>query len=275
MGISITTLSENTAGLGMVAEWGLSVLVETDSLSVLFDAGAGESTVRNAGILGKDLSKVNTIAISHGHYDHTGGLRDVLRRTGQVEVIAHPDIWDAKYGGSGDNARYAGIPFRREELEGLGAWFNLSKQPVKIGDDITTTGEVPMVTGYEQVEPYLFVKKGEQFLPDTLADDLSIIINTEQGLVVILGCAHRGMINHIRHAQMLFPGQPIDTVIGGSHLLHASPERMALTIGDLKEIGVRRLGLSHCTGFGPSAQLASEFGEIFFPNNAGTQITLP
>ena len=253
MKLQVTTLSENTAGLGLLGEWGFSVLVETEKDCVLFDTGASGSTVHNADILKKDLSRVQRIALSHGHYDHTGGLRDVLRRTGKVDVVAHPDIWELKGGGFGENARYVGIPFRREELEGLGARFNLTQKPVEIGDGIMTTGEVPMTTGYEQIESYLSVKRGNEWLPDPLADDLSLVIDTGEGLVVILGCAHRGMINHLRHAQTLFPGRPIDTVIGGSHLLHTSPERMALTIGDIKELGVRRLGLSHCTGFGPAA----------------------
>lgn len=275
MEVKITTLSENTAGVGVLGEWGLSMLIETDKSTVLFDTGASGSTVHNADTLKKDLSRVEKIVISHGHYDHTGGLRDTLRRTGKVEIMAHPDIWAPKYGGRDDYARFIGIPFRREELEGLGAGFAMVREPVEVAPGIWTTGEVPMVTGYEQIETYLTVKEGNDWVLDPLADDLSLILQTDLGLMVLLGCAHRGMINHLRQAQKLFPDQRIDTVIGGSHLLHATPERMALTINDLREFGLRRLALSHCTGFAPAAQLAAEFGEIFTLNNAGTVITQP
>jgi 7,8-dihydropterin-6-yl-methyl-4-(beta-D-ribofuranosyl)aminobenzene 5'-phosphate synthase len=278
MQVQITTLSENCAAVGargLLGEWGLSILVETANEKILFDTGASISAVHNAMALGKDLSKVSKIVLSHGHFDHTGGLGDVLRRTGKVEVIAHPDVWSLKYVRYGEYEGYIGIPFRREELETLGASFNLSQDPVKVTNEIMTTGVVPMVTGYEQIDPMMFVREGDTLQPDLLADDLSLIIKTEQGLVVLLGCAHRGIINVLRQVQKLVPGQPIDTVIGGAHLMFSSPERIENTLHELKEIGIRRLGCSHCTGFGPMVRLAQEFGDIFFPNNAGTSMTVP
>jgi len=133
MAVRITNLSENTAGPGMLAEWGLSVLVETDEQKVLLDTCASISVPRNAPILGVDLSKIDRIVLSHGHYDHTGGLRDVLGAMGKkVEIIAHPDMWAAKQLRIGEQYAYIGIPFPREELEGLGASFTLSREPVSL-----------------------------------------------------------------------------------------------------------------------------------------------
>ena len=120
MKLSITTLSENMAvGGNVLAEWGLSILAETDETNVLLDTGQSISASHNASIYEIDLSKVDRIIISHGHYDHSGGLRHVLRQMRkEVEIIAHPDIRAAKYGrGQGDNYRYIGIPFQREELD--------------------------------------------------------------------------------------------------------------------------------------------------------------
>jgi 7,8-dihydropterin-6-yl-methyl-4-(beta-D-ribofuranosyl)aminobenzene 5'-phosphate synthase len=278
MQFQITTLSENCVAVGarnLIGEWGLSILIETDNEKIMFDTGASISVAHNARILGKDLSQVSKIALSHGHYDHTGGLADVLRRTGKVEVIAHPDVWSLKYVRYGEYEGYIGIPFRREELETLGASFNLTPDPVNITNEIMTTGVVPMVTEYEQIDTVMFVKEGDNLQPDPLADDLSLIIKTEQGLVVLLGCAHRGIINVLRQVQKLVPGRSIDTVIGGAHLMFSSPEKIEQTIRELKEFGIRRLGCSHCTGFGPMVRLAQEFGDIFFPNNAGTSVTVP
>jgi 7,8-dihydropterin-6-yl-methyl-4-(beta-D-ribofuranosyl)aminobenzene 5'-phosphate synthase len=274
--IRITTLSENTANRGFIAEWGLSILVEVDRLKILMDTGLSFSAVHNAQLMGIDLSTIDCIVLSHGHADHTGGLRDVLKLTGEVEVIAHPDIWTAKHvQRKGEAVQYNGMPFLREELESRGARFKLAKEPVHITENILTTGEIPMVSGYEEIEDNLFVKKSGVLCPDPLADDLALIINADFGLVVILGCAHRGMINTVRHAQNLTGKELVYAVIGGTHLSRASRERIDKTIKDLAKVGIQRLGVSHCTGFHASARLAQEFEDIFFLNNAGTRFTLP
>jgi len=278
MELRITTLSENTASIGdFLAEWGLSILVETDEANVLLDTGKSISASYNADTLGIDLNKIDKIVLSHGHYDHTGGLRQILRRMRkEVEIIAHPDIWAPKYARRQDEAdRYIGIPFQRQELEWLGASFNLTTKPVKITESIMTTGEIPMVTEYEEIDRDLFVKEDTGWQPDKLLDDQALIITTEQGLVVILGCAHRGIINTLYHARQLTGGRPIHTVVGGSHLSRAPEEQTWSTIAALKELGVQRLGLCHCTGLASASLLAQEFGDSFFFNNAGTSFELP
>ena len=278
MELHITTLNENTANRGdFLAEFGLSILVETDEANVLLDTGRSISATYNADTLGIDLSKIDKIVLSHGHFDHTGGLRQILRRMRkEVEIIAHPDIWAAKYARlQGEADRYIGIPFQRQELEWLGASFNLTIKPVKITDSIMTTGEIPMVTDYEEVDRDLFIKEDSSWQPDKLLDDQALIIKTEPGLVVILGCAHRGIINTLYHAQQLTGIKPIHTVLGGSHLSRASEEQTWSTIAALRELGVQKLGLCHCTGLQTSVLLAQEFGDSFFFNNAGTRTDLP
>jgi 7,8-dihydropterin-6-yl-methyl-4-(beta-D-ribofuranosyl)aminobenzene 5'-phosphate synthase len=250
MALRISTLSENTAGMGdYIGEWGLSILLETEGPTILFDSGKSISAVHNADTLKVNLAVVDKIVLSHGHYDHTGGLREVLRRIGkQVEVIAHPDIWQAKYSRrKNEPDRYIGIPFQRSELESLGARFKLHKKPVKITDNIMTTGEVPTLTGFEQVDGDLFVKAGSHWHPDELLDDQALVINTEAGLVVILGCAHRG-----------------------SHLMGVSEERLWQTIDALRELKIQKLGLCHCTDLPAASLLAQEFSESYFFNKAGT-----
>ena len=278
MELRITTLSENTAGaINVLAEWGLSILVETDEVNILLDTSRTISASHNADVLGVDLGKIDKIVLSHGHLDHTGGLRQILgRMRKEVEVIAHPDVWAAKYIRQAGRAdRYGGIPFQRQELESLGAKFNLTTEPVKITDSIITTGEIPMVTEFEEIDAPLFVKEDTGWQPDKLLDDRAIIINTGLGLVVILGCAHRGIINTLYYAQQLTGVKTIHTVLGGSHLVRASEERIWLTIAALRELGVQSLGLCHCTGLPAAAIMAQEFGDSFFFNNAGTRINLP
>jgi len=276
MEIRITTLSENTANSGFLAEWGLSILVEVDGTRILLDTGASFSAVHNAQLLGIDLSTVDRIVLSHGHHDHTGGLREVLRRRGEVEVIGHSDMWAVKYTRHDQQEeRYSGVPFSRQGLEGLGARFHLTSEPAYITDRVMTTGEIPMTSGYEEIAKNLFVKEGGVLQPDKLADDLALVIDADFGLVVVLGCGHRGIVNTLRHAQNLTGKEMVYAAIGGTHLIRTSKERVEQTIADLREMGIQKLGVSHCTGFHASAQLAQQFGDTFFLNNAGTRFTLP
>jgi len=274
--IRFTTLSENTASYGFLAEWGLSILVEVDGLSILFDTGPSPNIANNARLAGIDLTKIDYIVLSHGHADHTGGLREVLQAGKGVDVIAHPDIWAAKYVRRDDerSEQYIGIPFTRQELEGWGAKFRLTKEPYRISEYVFTSGEIPMVSSYERVDDDLLVKDGA-LRQDPMTDDLSLVIDTDFGLVVVMGCAHRGIINTLRQAQRITGKEQVFAAIGGTHLFQASEERITKTIAELKTMGVQKLGLSHCTGFHASARLALEFGLGFFPNNAGTQFFLP
>jgi 7,8-dihydropterin-6-yl-methyl-4-(beta-D-ribofuranosyl)aminobenzene 5'-phosphate synthase len=278
MSVTLTTLSENTAGRpDFMAEWGQSILVQTDGCTVMFDVGGSNVALANADRLGIDLTKIDAIVLSHGHHDHTGGLRDALKRLGRKRVIGHPDIWDVKYARRPyeDKEAFIGIPFVREELEHLGASFELTTDPVSLSDRVMTTGEVEMTTDFETIEPNLLVKEGGGFRQDPLADDLALIVRMDQGLLVVLGCAHRGTINTIKHAQRLTGETRVYAVVGGTHLAPASEERIERTIQELKDIGVQKIGISHCNGFFASAKVARAFGDKFFLNNAGTQTTFP
>lgn len=280
MSIRITTLSENSVAprpRGLVGEWGLSVLVEVNNLKVLLDAGQSISAVNNGDILGVEWPSINAVVLSHGHYDHTGGLRRVLSRMKKtVPVIAHPDVWAAKYLQvmKEETPSYIGVPCRQVELERLGADFELTHDPAWLSDDVVTSGEIPMVTNFEAIDPGMYVKDREAMVPDPLADDQALFIKSEKGLVVILGCGHRGVVNTLRHAQKVTGVENIHAVVGGTHLIRASEAQLEHTIAELMSLGVQRLGVSHCTGNAASVRLARGFGGNFFFNNAGTQISL-
>jgi 7,8-dihydropterin-6-yl-methyl-4-(beta-D-ribofuranosyl)aminobenzene 5'-phosphate synthase len=275
----ITTLVENTAGIPrIIGEWGFSALVETDEMTVLMDSGEGHGIVHNADLLGIDLAQVDKIVISHSHVDHTGGLRKVLGKIGkQVEVVAARNLWEEKYRAlQGGKHRYIGIPYARAELESLGARFTLTQEPIRLTDNMVTTGEVPIVTDFEKVgEDDLLTKVGDEYQLDSFPDDRSLIVKTHAGLAVILGCAHRCLINTLYHAQKLTGVKEIHTVVGGCHLIHASEERIEKTIAALKDLDVIRVGVSHCTGLRAGAMMAAALGDRFLFNMAGTSMTVP
>jgi 7,8-dihydropterin-6-yl-methyl-4-(beta-D-ribofuranosyl)aminobenzene 5'-phosphate synthase len=268
----LITLCENTAGKpGFVSEWGLSILIKTDDATILFDTGASNAAVRNADKLNINLQTVNTIVLSHGHADHTGGMRDVLERTHDVDVIAHPSIWEPKYTKRPYETHHAfiGIPFRRQLLELYGANFILSKEPYQIRENIWTSGEIPLKTDFESIEPIFFVQSDDGYLPDSIPDDLALIIKMPAGLVIMLGCGHRGLINTIDHARNITGEHRVHTIVGGTHLFPKTEQQRAKTIEALKSSGIQKIGVSHCTGFEASRLLFEAFGDRFFLNNAG------
>ncbi len=272
MKITLTTLCENTAGMvGVEAEWGWSILAEVGNDRVLVDTGSGTVAVRNGDSMGLDFRTIDRILLSHAHADHTGGLRYILKRTGPIEVIAHPAIWEEKVKTDlqGRDPVYNGMPYAKPELEKL-ARFKLSKEPVEIGEYMMTSGEVPMQTEFEVAEPNFWVKTEEGLRHDTFPDDQSLLIKHPRGLVAVLGCAHRGIINTLSHALNITGEDRVYAVVGGTHLYPKNEEHVEKTVQALKEMGVMRMGVSHCTGFPAARRLADAFGADFFLNTAGT-----
>ncbi|MFC1906047.1 MBL fold metallo-hydrolase [Chloroflexota bacterium] len=274
--VIITTLSENSAIGKCIGEWGLSILIEADGVKVLFDTGRSFTAVLNAQTLGVDLSDVDKLVLSHGHYDHTGGLKDIVIRSGDIEIIAHPNAWAPKYKYLLDQEpQYIGIPYPQAELEALGATLTFSKQPVAISEDVITTGEIPQTTDFESIDTVLCVQDGANYTKDDLLDDQALIIKTDDGLVVVLGCAHRGVINTLLYAQKITGIDRINAIIGGLHLMHASEEYMNRVIDELRKFDIKIVAASHCTGFTGSCQLHQAFGDKFILNNSGTILILP
>ncbi len=276
MMVKITVLSENTVGLpnGLIGEWGLALLVETAGTKILFDTGERGNLLANAAALGINLREVDALVMSHGHYDHTGGMRDFLRLRGRVPVYVHPDFFALHYGAP-PREHYIGVPFRRKELESLGADFIFEQEPQQIAPGLWVSGEVPRRTSFEKGDSRLFCLENGHRVPDPFRDDMSLYCVTEEGVVVILGCAHAGVVNIVEHARQVTGVDRIYGIIGGTHLGPAPKEQQEATIAYLQNLDLKFLAANHCTGLPVMARLAAIFGPVFHFAPAGASFILP
>lgn len=235
-------------------EHGLSFLVETAQQSVLFDVGTTPAVMEhNLKLLGKDLSQISHVVLSHAHYDHTGALGWVLQQTRQPVLIADPDVFVGRFSRREGKLKPTGVPVGRAEVEAR-AGLLLTEEMVKIGDGITVTGRIPRLNSYEVPNAKMLIQQGDNLVIDEFLDDRSLVLETELGIVVLLGCCHAGLINTLAYVRQHFDA-PIRAIAGGTHLLEASPQRIAWTIRELEsKYHPERLYFNHCTGM--EAQVA-------------------
>ena len=266
MSLRITILCDNSVGpiTGTLGEHGFAALIEPKGGEpLLFDTGQGHTLLHNARSMGKDLSRVAKVVLSHGHYDHCGGLLPLLGEHGAKEVFAHGGVFDPRHRvkDTGECCSI-GMPQERELLEGAGASFNLSGSFREILPGICLTGEVPRVTPFESGDHGLFCDCSGQE-PDLTPDDQSLVIETERGLVILLGCCHAGLVNTVEHVAYLTGRRDIYGLIGGSHLGFCGREQLERSVSALRSMGLKKLALCHCTGFAASARLSRELPKEF------------
>lgn len=266
--IRVTILCDNIVGVPLgIGEHGFSAFVETETEAILFDTGRGAGIIPNSMAFGKDLRGIKKICISHGHFDHTEGLPQVLGLARQAEIYAHPGIFQERYGEKriGDTVirRFAGVPFRRDYLESLGARLNLDSGFREVAPGVYLTGEVPRKTPFEKGDKDLFVPSGSTFVQDPILDDQSLVAKTSKGLVVVFGCAHAGAVNTLQHAREKTGEERIQAVLGGTHLGFLSDEQLKASIQELKAMNPAMVAVSHCTGMKPALRLMAEFGDRF------------
>jgi len=256
----VTVLVENTArGSRLLAEHGLALWVELGHRRVLFDAGQTGILRHNATLLGIDVASVDAVVLSHGHYDHTGGLDAVLNRITGAQVFAHPDAFGDKYARNANGiGREIGMPLRIREEVRRSVDIKETREPTEVCEGFCVTGPIPRCSDFEDTGGPFF-QDALCSQPDALTDDQAGFVETSDGTIVILGCAHAGIVNTLRYVSELLPRSPIHTVIGGTHLVTANDTRIQKTVEALREFDVQRLAPLHCTGFPAAARLWKAF----------------
>ncbi len=267
---SITILVDNRAGEGLASEHGLSFWIETNGRRIMYDTGQGGALETNAAVLGIDLSRTDTLVLSHGHYDHTGGIPQVLRQVRATEIYCHPGIMQPRYAVRDGKAKAIGIPeLSRVTLD---SWtphrVHWVEKELMLSDKIGITGPIPRLTSYEDTGgPFFHDPEGRR--ADSIEDDLALWIKTDHGVVVCIGCAHAGLVNTLDYVRRLAEGERIHAVVGGFHLVDADQNRLDRTIDALLSLGPDLVVPCHCTGEAAYRALAEAFGERMSAGAAG------
>lgn len=272
----ITIVADNVSDRGLTAEHGLSFLIQTGCESIVFDTGQSEAVFSNAAILGIELAQVQMLVLSHGHYDHTGGVAELLRINPEMMVYYHPDAMITRF------SLHFGKPVK--EISMPSACRNAFlrhpselRRPVtgarRIASGIGITGEIPRLTPFEDTGgPFFLDSAGSE--PDRIRDDQALWLETPSGLVIVLGCCHSGLINTVEYIRKTSRIQQVRGIVGGMHLLRASEERLAATAEKLREWAPEFVIPCHCTGESAIDFMRSQLGDAVRTGYAGMKITI-
>lgn len=274
MSLKITTLIENMPDEEgkLIFEHGFSAWIEVDGKKILFDTGQTGDFAKNADAMGIDLSEADAVILSHGHYDHTGGLWALLSRLKKkTKFYIGEDFFVPKFKLVEDGSfKFNGNPFE----EGL-LTQNQRAEVIEIREDVTQITEDLYLfknfrrrTVYETVNPKFYKKTEAGYEQDLFADEIALGIRKNDGLVLVAGCSHVGIINMLEHVKET-TNLRVHTILGGTHLVEADEKRLKQTVKALRQNEVKTVAVSHCTGDAGMELLQREFLDNYIRNNTG------
>lgn len=268
MSVKLTLLIENTVQKrGLLAEHGLSYAIDFNGHKVLFDTGQSPQVLRNnAPKLGWDLAQTEAVVLSHGHFDHTGGLPAVLEAAPAARVYIHPEALKPKFqrveGKVGD---YSTTPESLAALEAHKANIVFTPTVTEVVPGLFATGEIPRTNDYETTGGAFYLN-AEGTEVDPIVDDQSLYFHSRDGIVIILGCSHAGVVNIVDYVLSLHPGEPLAAVVGGMHLWKTSSEHRKRVGAQLLARKPRLLAGCHCAG---------PLHELLPPHTTGVELGQP
>jgi 7,8-dihydropterin-6-yl-methyl-4-(beta-D-ribofuranosyl)aminobenzene 5'-phosphate synthase len=271
--VKITTLMDNhpLPNTRLSCEHGFSCFIEVGSLRMLFDTGKSEAFLRNSETLHVDLSKLDDVIISHAHYDHGGGVLSLLK-THSFQGLS---MWTGrgfetpKYADESDTLRYLGVDFDAKTINHFGVmWHTVCDDTIMIHPGVWLVSGFSHLQPLEKPNPRFVIDQGQGRMIDDFKDEISLVIDSPKGLILIVGCSHPGILNMLDSVQARF-SRPLYALIGGIHLYDASPERREMVVHELIQRNIPKLGVSHCTGDEAAEELEKSCTG-FFRNRAGT-----
>ena len=221
-----------------------------------------------------NLGKANYIVLSHGHYDHCGGLQYFPHADEIPMVYAHPDIFLKKFAAISKDKppREVGVPWEMEKLGWLSGHLVYTRQPLMIEDGMMLSGEITACTNFEVAPAYFYMEKDGRMMHDTMLDEQMLILADGNEMAVFLGCSHPGVVNCLKHARRLFPDKNIGLLVAGMHLENVSPLRLQMTIQCISDMGIKKVVPLHCTGFGAMCEMKRILGDRCFVCAVGDTI---
>jgi 7,8-dihydropterin-6-yl-methyl-4-(beta-D-ribofuranosyl)aminobenzene 5'-phosphate synthase len=282
--LKITTLTDNLAGSRCLGQWGFSCLLNLidtkgKDRTILFDTGmAPDALSFNIRVLKVDLSGLDSLVLSHGHYDHTGAIVESARLAKGTRVYAHPHVFLPRFHfGAHGKRREIGVPKKqnRENVEAAGGDIVFSRKPVEVVPGVWTTGEIPR-DSFENPLPLAKNERlvinvdGKEVADDILDDQALFMVVKDIGCFVVTGCCHAGLINTLNHVKKLAEIDTIYGLIGGTHLVNRSNAYVDRTVKGLS--GLELISPCHCTGFKSEAALWRAFPDKFVLNFSGRVI---
>ncbi len=239
-----------------LSEHGFSMLLEEGGHKYLFDSGQGMVLLHNLNLIGVKINDIEKIILSHGHDDHTGGLKFFMENHIYPEIIAHSDVIYPKFKIQGEVKKDIGLKFVLDRFD-----LKFSKEPIKLSEKIIFSGEVPKPNKWELEETAYFREEKGEMVKDSFSDDASLFVKLNEGLLVLTGCAHSGIINIIQYGMSITGETKLFGIIGGMHLKNASAKRVKRTVQYLSNYNPQLITVSHCTGLIAGAALRNALGD--------------